>query len=669
MRTRLFSTIIVLLVICCTIITISAPAEIVLIKGLELGRYINNGRRIPDKGGNSFIILEQYENNCGPTSAEMLLHYYGISATLADVWREGGISNVDFGTFPGELKQALNRLGIPTRLLNHSSKYYDNPHDSLKRKIRENRPPIVLLRVGKSAYHYVVVVGYDGWGYLIADPNGDFYWMNKIEFGNRWGLVFTEEALNIGGAFVSAAGFLVKAQPYTMISPDVAPTGHFPHLWAQMQGFELAGKVKFFGKRRNWTRTVTFTPPIDLYQWSLLKPLQWNLLKGISAQLGHVSVSNSTQIGDSQIKLEGQVEDAWLTQGYGWVIVRAFSKTRPLIPSRFTVSGVASGDRIPSGDEKTITVTVYTEDGRGVPAAKVRVFDTDDKEIEIVERAYGYRETSVHGKRSFTLRTGGSGDADLTVQVQGLDEKKIKFKVVPREYFFQRRWTHEGTSQLACFGWWYKQDQSWTKYVDVPAGTIKSSVIVREISRSTDRWAKRKNWKDQRGAYMTDWKWWDADTVKVWGKITNGACWNDPNWVIFEVQAKFIGTAPERVGAGAPSLTSEFDTLPEYWQDLSQVPLETDLLTNYPNPFNPETWIPYQLADAAEVEISIYAADGKLVRSLSLGHQPEGTYTSRSRAAHWDGKNEFGEPVASGIYFYTLTAGEFIATRKMLILK
>ena len=98
-------------------------------------------------------------------------------------------------------------------------------------------------------------------------------------------------------------------------------------------------------------------------------------------------------------------------------------------------------------------------------------------------------------------------------------------------------------------------------------------------------------------------------------------------------------------------------------------PKETQLLANYPNPFNPETWIPFQLAKSANVKISIYAADGKLIRMLALGHQPIGTYQGKSRAAYWDGKNRLGEPVASGVYFYTLTAGDFTATRKMLILK
>ncbi|MDE0014487.1 MAG: leucine-rich repeat domain-containing protein [Candidatus Poribacteria bacterium] len=99
------------------------------------------------------------------------------------------------------------------------------------------------------------------------------------------------------------------------------------------------------------------------------------------------------------------------------------------------------------------------------------------------------------------------------------------------------------------------------------------------------------------------------------------------------------------------------------------VPEKTDLHPNYPNPFNPETWIPYQLAEPSRVSISIYAADGKLVRTLDLGHQALGHYDSRSRAAYWDGRNALGEPVASGVYFYTLTAGKFTATRKMLITK
>ena len=101
----------------------------------------------------------------------------------------------------------------------------------------------------------------------------------------------------------------------------------------------------------------------------------------------------------------------------------------------------------------------------------------------------------------------------------------------------------------------------------------------------------------------------------------------------------------------------------------SLIPEETALLRNYPNPFNPETWIPYQLAESAEVTLTIYDMNGQLVQRLAVGHQAAGMYQSRSRAVYWDGRNQLGESVASGLYFYTLTTGDFTATRRMLILK
>ena len=170
------------------------------------------------------------------------------------------------------------------------------------------------------------------------------------------------------------------------------------------------------------------------------------------------------------------------------------------------------------------------------------------------------------------------------------------------------------------------------------------------------------------------------------------------------VAANAIGNA-----AGAPSVHSLSAVLVEQWLSLAKrevsenipttgqdqfsyqrgiqvleqiletlTPQTTMLLANYPNPFNPETWIPYQLAAPAEVALTIYAANGTVVRTLTLGHQPAGMYQNRSRAAYWDGRNDLGESVASGIYFYTLstestrdsvTAGDFTATRKMLIRK
>ena len=95
----------------------------------------------------------------------------------------------------------------------------------------------------------------------------------------------------------------------------------------------------------------------------------------------------------------------------------------------------------------------------------------------------------------------------------------------------------------------------------------------------------------------------------------------------------------------------------------------TALLQNFPNPFNPETWIPYTLADDADVSVRIYDIQGKLVRQLDVGQRPAGNYLSRETAVYWNGKDRLGGSVSSGVYFYTLKADAFSDTRRMVILK
>ena len=123
------------------------------------------------------------------------------------------------------------------------------------------------------------------------------------------------------------------------------------------------------------------------------------------------------------------------------------------------------------------------------------------------------------------------------------------------------------------------------------------------------------------------------------------------------------------IGADAQTIAVLEQFLAVLTQRTQPAPEKTALLANYPNPLNPETWIPYQLAQPTEVTIFIHAIDGVLVRTLPLGKMPAGVYQSRTRAAYWDGKNAHGEQVASGVYFYTLKAGQLTATRKMLIQK
>ena len=140
---------------------------------------------------------------------------------------------------------------------------------------------------------------------------------------------------------------------------------------------------------------------------------------------------------------------------------------------------------------------------------------------------------------------------------------------------------------------------------------------------------------------------------------------------ILEIAAQspnpFIGVEPFRYTVTAEDVKRSLIQLPELVA--YEIPAETQLLANYPNPFNPETWIPYRLAEDAFVTLTIYDGAGRVIRTLDVGHQVAAVYESRSKAIYWDGRNGLGEQVASGVYFYHLSAGDYSATRKMLILK
>ena len=140
---------------------------------------------------------------------------------------------------------------------------------------------------------------------------------------------------------------------------------------------------------------------------------------------------------------------------------------------------------------------------------------------------------------------------------------------------------------------------------------------------------------------------------------------------VLEISARspnpFVGVEPLWYTITTEDVKRSFIQLPELVA--YEIPAETQLLANYPNPFNPETWIPYHLAQPADVTLTIYDTTGVMVRQLDLGHQPTGYYTDKTQAAYWDGRNSLGETVGSGVYFYHLSAGEYSATRKLVILK
>jgi hypothetical protein len=172
--------------------------------------------------------------------------------------------------------------------------------------------------------------------------------------------------------------------------------------------------------------------------------------------------------------------------------------------------------------------------------------------------------------------------------------------------------------------------------------------------------------------------------------LLNGAYWKANIERVGEVRFAFATAEPTQ-GTGN-LLMVEFEVLPNTAGKISHVvfdtvnlvnsftitkidglvtvlPEHTALLPNFPNPFNPETWIPYQLSQDVTVVIQIYNQKGQTVRTIDLGQQIAGSYVTKDRAVYWDGTNNFGERVASGTYFYTLQAGKFTATRRMLIIK
>ena len=118
-----------------------------------------------------------------------------------------------------------------------------------------------------------------------------------------------------------------------------------------------------------------------------------------------------------------------------------------------------------------------------------------------------------------------------------------------------------------------------------------------------------------------------------------------------------------RVRVGRASVETAFD------YPFTIEPYQTHLMANYPNPFNPETWIPFELSAAADVTIRIYDLRGRRVRALDLGRRAVGEHVTRDAAARWDGANDLGEPVGSGVYLYELSAGAHRSTRRMIVRK
>lgn len=166
---------------------------------------------------------------------------------------------------------------------------------------------------------------------------------------------------------------------------------------------------------------------------------------------------------------------------------------------------------------------------------------------------------------------------------------------------------------------------------------------------------------------ITSYEWNFGDVSKEEGKIVTHSYSASGK---YEAELTVTGTLEMSSSFSKQILVEQKDMLEDIGDEFRQVTMPAErnaLLQNFPNPFNPETWIPYHLKEGSDVTIQIYDAGGSLVRQLDLGYKPAGFYADKSKAAYWDGRNEAGENVSSGIYFYNIQAGEYTAMRKMIV--
>ena len=341
--------ILTLLTLCISLSITFAYANPVLIGGLEIPP--SSPDKVPDKGGNAFIILKQFDNNCGPTSVQMVLHYYGIKKTIKDIQDAGQIETVAAGTHPDQISKALQTILQKERNVDVTqfSGYHAipacDPYTTLKLCIDENRPPIILIRYGDINYHWVVVVGYADMGtpdesYLIADPGktpvGEFKWYKKEDIDKKWSFA-EHEALdlsirntlgsfqfdNFGGVVVS-----LLTDPYTMIVPKQAPdpAWHYPGDWSEMfggvyEGLRTLNVLGYIVSNRTF-QTKDFNPFYD-YQISANKLLT-------SAQVAElIDDYRGSGIAENKVIFTIRATEGAFRPGKIWVVVRTYSQSPP----------------------------------------------------------------------------------------------------------------------------------------------------------------------------------------------------------------------------------------------------------------------------------------------------------------------------------------------------
>ena len=354
------------------------------------------------------------------------------------------------------------------------------------------------------------------------------------------------------------------------------------------------------------------------------------------------------------------------------------------ITVRHTLGSVSFTNTLPgsinSGGSDTVEVRARSKNGTAMSDVSIR-FSTNSSNLRFTESS---GTTSSSGKFSTTVQTRGktsgswsgttynaTGTETITATASHASVSRNTTDwttVLPSSREVQTSAEHFGSRSASLFG---SRDWYWTGWRNLSLTSSECSEVIdwwgyASLSVFDDPYVDEEDIEneDPRAIQKIG-----ARTWKVRVYIREHKADQNEVWVRVRARCEVVDNT-----FGAPSLPHlslhpETRHLSETWQELSQVPSETALLRNYPNPFNPETWIPYHLAEPAEVTLTLYDIKGTPVRRLDLGHQMAGYYANRNRAAYWDGKNERGEWVGSGVYFYQLTAGDFSAMRKMVILK
>ena len=345
-----------------------------------------------------------------------------------------------------------------------------------------------------------------------------------------------------------------------------------------------------------------------------------------------------------------------------------YPKPDPLISS-IRVHGISDGESIESRTTRTLEVSVHAKDGSRIPDKAVAFSFSDTEPGALASAAFihtlAHTDQLGGAAKTKVTFTGQNDHVIISVKVAGSSLKE-DFKI------FVKGKPAVSTTQEIDFRvdarhtlWEGKRDWAESVYVKPPIDGARVTITKVEVSAKEVDQGRIKWWNPlclcwaygpwgTAGIYEDKTKTHNM-TVSYSDSFVNIEGWVEDG-LYQHASVEVTGTIHYEYVAAAPSA----------WAELPQ---ETSLLHNYPNPFNPETWIPYHLAEPADVTLTIYAVNGQVVRRLDLGHQAAGFYRSRARAAYWDGRNAVGERVASGIYFYTLMAGEFAATRKLLIRK